>query len=98
MRELIGGQGRRSAVRCGHSGRWYRGGYDVCLAIAALDRGYADPRWGGHRQIQEAGGRVSEGEKGTPVMYVDWRQRPAACGDTRQPGVRRGKDSSGLKR
>ena len=60
------------------SGRDYRGGNAVYLAMHALDRGYADPRWGGYRQIQEAGGHVRKGEKGTPIMYVEWRQRRTA--------------------
>ena len=60
------------------SGRDYRGGNAVYLAMNGLDRGYADPRWGGYRQIQEAGGHVRKGEKGTPIMYVEWRQRRAA--------------------
>ena len=60
------------------SGRGYRGGNAVYLAMTALDRGYADPRWGGWRQIREAGGYVRKGEKGTPIMYVDWRQRLTA--------------------
>ena len=37
-----------------HSGRDYRGGNAVYLAMHALDRGYADPRWGGNRQIARA--------------------------------------------
>ena len=37
------------------SGRDYRGGNAVYRAMNALDRGYADPRWGDYRQIQEAG-------------------------------------------
>ncbi|MYN64940.1 MAG: DUF1738 domain-containing protein [Acidobacteria bacterium] len=57
------------------SGRDYRGGNAVYLAMHALERGYADPRWGGYRQIQAAGGHVRKGEKGTPIMYVDFRQR-----------------------
>ena len=44
----------------------------------ALDRGYADPRWGGYRQIQEAGGQVRKGEKGTPILYVDFNRRATA--------------------
>ena len=60
------------------SGRDYRGGNAVYLAMNALDRGYADPRWGGYRQIQEAGGHVRKGEKGTPILYVDFRQRRTA--------------------
>ena len=54
------------------SGRDYRGGNAVYLAMQGLDRGYADPRWGGYRRIQEAGGHVRKGEKGTPIMYVEW--------------------------
>ena len=60
------------------SGHGYRGGNALYLAMTALDRGYADPRWGGYRQIREAGGQVRNGEKGTPIMYVDWRQRRTA--------------------
>ena len=69
------------------SGRDYRGGNAVCLTMQALDRGYADPRWGGYRQIQEAGGHVRKGEKGTPIQHfadrrirhlleVPWRRLP----------------------
>ena len=38
------------------SGHGYRGGNAVRPATTALDRGYADPRWGGWRQIRESGG------------------------------------------
>ena len=55
------------------SGRDYRGGNAVYLAMNALDRGYADPRWSGYRQVQEAGGHVRKGEKGTPILYVERR-------------------------
>ena len=67
------------------SGRDYRGGNAVYLAMQALDRGYADPRWGGYRQIQEAGGHVRKGEKGTPIMYVEWRQQRTARDDNGNP-------------
>ena len=60
------------------SGHGYRGGNALYLAMAALDRGYGDPRWGDYRQIREAGGHVRNGEKGTPILYVDWRQRRTA--------------------
>ena len=43
--------------------------------MTTLDHGYGDPRWGGYREIRGAGGDVRGGEKGTPIMYVDWRQR-----------------------
>ena len=55
------------------------------LAMTALDYGYADPRWGGYRQIREAGGHVRNGEKGTPILYVDWRQRRTACEEHGDP-------------
>ena len=41
----------------------------------ALEQGFADPRWGGYRQIQDAGGHVRKGEKGTPILYVDVNRR-----------------------
>ena len=55
------------------------------LAVNGLERGYADPRWGGYRQIQEAGGHVRKGEKGTPIMYVDFRQRRTARDEQGNP-------------
>ena len=51
------------------SGRDYRGGNAVYLAMKPLDHGYADLRWGGYRQIQETGGHVRQGE-GTPPHHV----------------------------
>ena len=67
------------------SGRDYRGGNAVYLAVNGIERGYADPRWGGYRQIQEAGGHVRKGEKGTPIMYVDFRQRRTARDEQGNP-------------
>ena len=67
------------------SGRDYRGGNALYLALNGLERGYADPRWGGYRQIQEAGGHVRKGEKGTPIMYVDFRQRRTARDEQGKP-------------
>ena len=51
----------------------------------ALDRGYADPRWGGYRQIQGAGGHVRKGEKGTPILYVDFNRRTTVRDDQGKP-------------
>ncbi len=67
------------------SGRDYRGGNAMFLTMQALDRGYADPRWGGYRQLQEAGGHVRKGEKGTPILYVDFRQRRKALDERGNP-------------
>ena len=58
-----------------HSSRDYRGGNAIYLAMSAVEKGYADPRWGGYRQITEAGGHVRKGEKGTPIMYVEYTTR-----------------------
>ena len=70
--------GERVLPRDFSSGHDYRGGNAVYLAMTALDRGYADPRWSGWRQIRESGGYVLKGEKGTPILYVDWRQSRTA--------------------
>ena len=67
------------------SGRDYRGGNAVYLALNGLDRGYANPRWGGYRQILEAGGHVRKGEKGTPIMYVERRSRRTARDEQGNP-------------
>ena len=37
-----------------------------------FDRGYADPRWGGHRQVQEAGSHVRKGKNGQKKL--EWVQ------------------------
>ena len=57
------------------TGRSYRGGNAMHLVTVALERGYSDPRWGGIKQIDEAGGHVRKGEKGTPIMYVEFDRR-----------------------
>ena len=67
------------------SGREYRGGNAMFLAMAGGQ--YSDPRWGGYRQIQEAGGQVRAGEKGTPIMYVDRYDRRVDRDKRGQPRV-----------
>ncbi len=57
------------------SDRNYRGGNAIYLAVVAVEKGYADPRWAGYRQIAEAGGHVRKGEKGTPILYVEYTSR-----------------------
>jgi antirestriction protein ArdC len=69
------------------SGRSYRGGNAMYLSLAAGAKGYADPRWGGYRQIVEAGGHVKRGEKGTPIMYVEFRKRTLQRDEQGQPRV-----------
>ena len=57
------------------SERNYRGGNAMYLALTGLEKGYADPRWGGFKQIADAGGHVRKGEKGTPILYVEFQRR-----------------------
>ena len=65
--------------------RDYRGGNAIYLAVAAGEKGYTDPRWAGYRQITEAGGHVRKGEKGTPIMYVEYQSRTLEKDDQGQP-------------
>ena len=67
--------GERSSPRNFSTAREYRGGNAVYLAVEGTGKGYADPRWGGYRQIAAAGGHVRKGEKGTPIMYVEYTSK-----------------------
>ena len=67
------------------TGREYRGGNAIYLSVAGMEKGYADPRWGGYRQISEAGGHVRKGEKGTPIMYVEYKSREVEKDGKGQP-------------
>ena len=67
------------------SGRDYRGGNALYLALTGLERGDADLRWGGYRQIQEDGGHVRKGQKGTPILYVDFNRRQTARDEQGKP-------------
>ena len=67
--------GERISPQNFSSSRDYRGGNAIYLAMSAVEKGYADPRWGGYRQIAEAGGHVRKGEKGTPILYVEYTTR-----------------------
>ncbi|MFM2083217.1 MAG: hypothetical protein RLY95_35 [Pseudomonadota bacterium] len=54
--------------------RDYGGGNKLMLALVQMDRGYADPRFGTMKQINDLGGRVNSGEKGFPIEV--WKERP----------------------
>ena len=60
--------GERSSPRNFSTEREYRGGNAVYLAVEGTGKGYADPRWGGYRQIAAGGGHVRKGEKGRRLM------------------------------
>ncbi len=56
------------------SKRPYRGVNVFLLSCAP----YASPYWLTYRQAREAGGGVRKGEKGYPVIFWRWLERPAA--------------------
>ena len=45
--------------------RHYRGGNHLFLAMS----GFSDPRWGTFKQIRAAGGCVTKGSKGSPILF-----------------------------
>lgn len=53
----------------GVSKRRYHGMNALRLMYLGANRGYADSRWMTFKQIQELGGKVRKGEKGTVVTY-----------------------------
>lgn len=56
------------------TGHKYQGNNTILLMATAMLRGYADTRWAGFRQIADAGGRVTKGQRGTPITV--FRPRP----------------------
>jgi antirestriction protein ArdC len=53
----------------------YRGGNILVLTVAAMRRGYDDPRWATYRQASNEGWQVRRGEKGTQIEF--WDVKPA---------------------
>lgn len=56
------------------TGNAYKGGNRLLLQLVQMDQGYADPRFGTVKQINELGGRVKKGEKGHPIEL--WKDQP----------------------
>jgi antirestriction protein ArdC len=52
----------------------YRGGNVLPLMIAAMRRGYSDPRWMTYKQSAEKGWQVRKGEKASQIEY--WEAKP----------------------
>lgn len=48
----------------------YRGCNAVWLMSRSADNDYHDPRWGTYLQINQAGGRVMQGERSTPILFI----------------------------
>jgi antirestriction protein ArdC len=53
-------------------------GLNVFLTVM---QGYASPYWLTFKQAQEQGGQVKKGEKGTPVIFWNWRTRQVEGGE-----------------
>lgn len=53
----------------GATGKRYRGMNNLRLSIITKRNGYTDPRWMTFKQIQDAGGKVKPGSKGTHIEY-----------------------------
>jgi len=66
----------------------YRGGNRLMLMMVQLEKGYADPRFGTVRQINQLGGTVNRGEKGYPIEY--WGEQPFY--ERRDVGISYGND------
>lgn len=58
------------------TGKTYQRGNALYLAATGLERGYQDPRWGTFKQINDLGGHVRKGERGTPIVFAERRPVP----------------------
>ena len=56
------------------TGNAYKGGNRLLLQLVQMEQGYADPRFGTVKQVNELGGRVKKGEKGHPIEL--WKDQP----------------------
>ena len=66
---------RARGHRNARTDRPYRGINTLVLQMAALERGWNDPRWLTYRQAQAAGGHVRRGEHGTRVVLWKWIEK-----------------------
>ena len=66
---------RARGHRNARTDRPYRGINILMLQMAALERGWNDPRWLTYRQAQAAGGHVRRGEHGNRVVLWKWIER-----------------------
>jgi putative DNA primase/helicase len=56
------------------TGKVYRGGNVLTLTIAAMRKGYEDPRWMTYRQAAEKGWQVRKGEKASNIEFWEARR------------------------
>lgn len=73
----------------------YRGGNILSLTIAAMRKGYDDPRWATYRQAANEGWQVRRGEKGTQIEFWDVQ---TSGGKETKDGRTEAQDSSGEDR
>jgi len=73
----------------------YRGGNILSLTIAAMRKGYDDPRWATYRQAANESWQVRRGEKGTQIEFWDVQ---ASGGKETKDGRTEAQDSSGEDR
>lgn len=77
--------GERSLPENLLTGRRYTGGNSLSLAVAGIGKGYTDNRWATYRQIEEAGGHVRRGEKGTQILFWSTKKTVPAKDDQGNP-------------
>ena len=66
---------RARGHRNARTDRPYRGINTLVLQMAALERGWDDPRWLTYRQARAGGGHVRRAEHGTRVVLWKWIER-----------------------
>ncbi len=66
---------RARGHRNARTNRPYRGINILVLQMAALERGWNDPRWLTYRQARAAGGHVRRGQHGTRVVLWKWIEK-----------------------
>lgn len=74
------------------TGKLYRGINPFLLQLAGQTKGYASPWWGTFKALQERGGSVRKGEKGTLVVF--WKRLVVAT--TPEERAATGKDKKAI--
>lgn len=67
------------------TGKACRGGNSVWLASVAEMRGYRDERWGTCKQVQDLGGQVRRGQRGSSILFWQREARKLARDGSGRP-------------
>ncbi|HEX5033178.1 MAG TPA: zincin-like metallopeptidase domain-containing protein [bacterium] len=71
------------------SGKAYRG-INVWLTMATtLEKGFSSPYWVTFKQCQSLGGRVKKGEKGTPIIFWNFKEFVEESKEGGEPKVKK---------